>query len=225
MDRFALPPVFTASTWATLVSSLWGRSPRGMTADDDGTAVPRWTSREAVAVVAGMRAMARLAGDPFPLWYQFAAVAYGWDPGGSLDNSDSQADREYPAEAGAMLGAEFKRIAGELDRARVAEPRVDLDDVFGQATFQQTVGAALAQDGAKVEFKIPLPACKDPRTGKPVLPVRGPDGKLKCPGGIVTVDDPVTAIVKSLSKIAVPLAIILIAAGALKTRRGRRRKR
>lgn len=226
MDRFALPPVITASTWATLVESLWGRSPRGMTADEDGLPCPKWTNREAVAVVQGVRTVARQAGDPFALWYQFAAVAYGWEPGGTLNNGDAQADLEYTPEATVQLGLELRRLAAVLDNSRTASPRLDLTDVWSSKPFQNSVIVALRQDGAAdVAFKIPLPACKDPRTGRPVLPVRGSDGKWTCPGGVVVIDDPLTAILKSLSKVAIPVAIILIAAAALKPRRGRRKRK
>lgn len=226
VDRLRLPPVITASNWATVQGALWGRSPRGL-AEADGVQVPRWTSREAAAVVQGMRGIARRAGDPFALWYQFAAVALGWEPGGGLDSSDEQADLDYPADTAVQLSQEFTRIAGILDRAKVADPSISLADAWSDPKFVESVSASLQGDGAaNATFKIPLPACRDPRTGKPVLPVRGRDGKWTCPGGLVTVDDPVTAIVKSLSKVAIPLALILIAYGALKaTRRGRRKRK
>lgn len=224
-ERFTLPPVITGSSWSTVLESLWSQSRR----DDDAASSPTWTNREAVAVVAGLRELGRGAAGGFPLWYQFAAVAYAWEPGrASLDATERQADELYPAEQAAQLAGELKRVVGDLESKRHPEPRFAIADVFDRAAFQAEVAGALAQDGADAQFKIPLPACKDPRTGRPTRPVKDPQtGKWSCPGGVVTVDDPITAIVKSLSKLAVPIAIALVAYGALyeRTRRGRRKRR
>jgi hypothetical protein len=195
-----------------------------MVTDDDGTVAPHWTNREAIAVVAALRAA---AGARFPLWYQFAAPAYGWEPGRNrLDRSDEQADRDYDANAAVMLNLELQRIAQELDEARKPDPRMDLDaQSWTDVAFQGEVTKALRDDGAQAQFKIPLPACKDPKTGKPAKPVKGPDGKWHCPGGPLLIDDPITAIIKALAPIAVPAALILGAAWLMSKRQRRPRRR
>lgn len=202
---------------------LWKRSPRGTETDDEGTIAPKWTCREAVAVIAAMKAAALDGGVAFPQAYQFAAVAYGWSPdAGGLDNSTSQGDAIYPPYAAVALNLEMQRIFDQLDaRHRATPPRLNVIDVFDSSKFQTEVQDQLKHDGASASFKIPIPACKDPKTGRPAWPVRGPDGKWKCPGGIVTIDDPLTSGVKSLG----PIVLIAAAAYAylkFKPRRSRR---
>lgn len=225
-ERFQLPQVITSSSWLTVMQSLWSQSKRGTVRDDAGIEVPAWTNREAIAVVSAMRELAKgmPAGAGFPLWYQFAAVAYGWRPSsGELDNSMAQADRVYPADDAVELNAELERIVTHLDLRAHPNPRMALRDVFNSDTFLGEVRKALLQDGAKVEFKIPLPACKDPATGKPTRPVRDPrTGKWICPGGPILIDDPVTALLKALATVAIPAALVLLAIGAVEQRRRRR---
>lgn len=226
-ERFTLPRTITGSTWLNVMSSLWERSVRGMVTDDEGVPAPRWTNREALAVVMALRKLARAA---FPLWYQFAAVAYGWSPeNDELTARGGQADIAYPPEISVLLNHEIARIAKELEAANTqAKPQLDLDDVFDDKSVIAAVRGALRQDGAEAAFKIPLPACKDPVTGKPTRPVKDPQtGKWTCPGGAVMIDDPITAIIKALSKVAIPAALILGAAWVLshKPRRSRRPRR
>lgn len=221
-ERFLLPPVITGSTWSTVWGYTWEHQGRGAVTDDEGTIAPRWTNREAVAIIAALRAVA----PEFPLWYQFAAIAYGWEPGqNKLDRSQAQADRDYDANANVMLNLEMQRIVNDLDAARRPDPRIELDaQTWSDAAFQAEIAKALREDGAQAQFKIPLPACKDPKTGKPAKPVKGADGKWHCPGGPLLIDDPITAIVKALAPIAVPAALILGAAWIM-TKRPRRRPR
>lgn len=225
-ERFVLPPLITGSTWQNAVAALLrgqGDS-RGLEVEGEATA-PAMTNREALAIVAAMRAPAqRVSG--FPLWYQFAALAYGWSPeGAELDGRSDQADADYPVYAGVMLAGELARIAQELDAANSPDARIDLPDVWAQPVLMAEIGAALQDDGAEVAFKIPLPACKDPKTGAPAKPVRNPKtGRWECPGGIITIDDPITAIVKSLLKVAIPVGAIYVAYEVfLKPRRRRKR--
>lgn len=224
MPDLTLPPVITASTWKTIVDSIWEHSARqGLETDDEGGTAPAWTNRQVLAIVVGMKAAAK-AVMAWPLWYQFAAAAYGWDPeAGTLDTSDTHGDAAYPVGAAVQLVAELRRIAAALDAVRYPETRVDLADVWDDPSVLSDATAALAGDGARIAFKVPLPACKDPVTGKPSFPKRDPrDGRWKCPGGVVTVDDPITAIMKSLSKAVVPAALILIAYAAFTNKRRRR---
>lgn len=223
-ERFTLPPVITGSTWTAVWGALWERSSRGTVADEEGALAPKWTNREAIAIIAAIRSA---AAPDFPLWYQFAAPAFGWEPGvNKLDRSEAQADREYDPSAAVLLYQEIRRIATELDDRQRREPRVELDaQTWTDATFQAEIAKALREDGAQAQFKIPLPACKDPRTGKPARPVRGSDGKWRCPGGPLLIDDPITAIVKALAPIALPVALILGAAWVMSKRPRRPRKR
>lgn len=226
-ERFALPPVVTASSWATAVSSLLAqqRARRGVDVEEGGAA-PVMTNREALAIVEAMRRPAsRLT--PWGLWYQFGAIAYGWEPGGSeeLDGSDERADADFAPYAAVMLCEELIRIAESLDAVGQPDPRIELIDVWGDPRHMAEIGAALQDDGARVSFKIPIPACKDPVTGKPARPVRDPStGRWTCPGGVVTIDDPLTAILKSLSKVVVPVGAIVLAYYALEYKQRRRRK-
>lgn len=219
-ERFTLPPLITSSSWSTAWQSLWEQSRRGMTRDDEGTIAPAWTNREAAAVVWATR---RAAPDRFPLWYQFAAVAYGWQPDGDkIDATQQQADRMYPADASVQLNLELQRIAADLDEAGAEAPRLELADVFEEPDRIRDVTAALRQDGARASFKIPLPACKDPATGRPARPVYSKERrKWECPGGVVTIDDPITAIAKTAGPLALllGLAYVLIKIGPRRTRR------
>lgn len=230
-ERVTLPPVVTASRWDTLASAIWKAGGRGTVQTDDGQAVPRWTNREAMSVINALRAIGRGSRSGFPLWYQYAAVAYGWTPDDdTLVVTSTQADDDYPPGDLALLGQELRRVASDLDAAGHPDPRAVLSDVFDRKETAQEVSAALAQDGAEpgVMFKIPIPACRDPQTGRPARPVRGPDGKWSCPGGAVTIDDPLTAIIRSivsvLSPLAVPIILIALAAQGKQKRRGRRRR-
>ena len=224
-ERFALPPLITGTTWANVHAALWSRSPRGVAADDEGTIAPRWTCREAMAVIEAARQAAK-TGSAFPLWYQFAAVAYGWDPtvdSARLDNSQEQADRDYDADAAVALQLELQRITSDLDESGgKLTPELRLDGkAFDRPGVQSEVRAALRADGISPTFKVPLPACKDPRTGKPGIPRRNPKtGKWECE--VVTIDDPVTAIGKSAGRWILP-ALLLYAAWK-STRHDRRRK-
>lgn len=209
-ERFRLPPSITSSKWVTAGKSATKSA---------------LTSREAAAVISAVRETVHSAA--WPLWYQFAAVAYGWDPAtDALDTGGKQGDLPYAAMP--ELRAAVDGVMATLDQAGSARtPRLDLVDVFDSRAgegFRAAIATALRQDGANVAFKIPIPACKDPKTGRPARPIKNPKtGKWECPGGPVTIDDPITAIGGSLVNLAVPIAIILIAAAAF-TRAPRRRR-
>src|SRR4029077_12234674 len=84
----------------------------------------------------------------WPLWYQFAAAAYGWDPAtGELDATDERADGAYPAGAAVQLVAELRRIAEALDAVRYPELRVELPESWGGAELVADMTAAVRDDG------------------------------------------------------------------------------
>src|SRR6185503_19150659 len=58
-ERFTLPRTVTGSTWPNVMAALWERSSRGVVMDDEGGAAPRWTNREALAVVMALRRVAQ----------------------------------------------------------------------------------------------------------------------------------------------------------------------
>lgn len=215
MPRYKLPPVATGTTWSNVVQSLWtGRA----TADESE---PELSNREALSIVMALRDDGR--GALWPLWYQYAALAYGWShDSDALNTTQLQANDQY--EHANDLMAATTEVAAQLDAQHASSPRLELRDQWTDKVTQQLVSAALRQDGAEPEFKVPIPACKDPVTGKPARPVYDRiNKKWVCPGGMVTIDDPITAILKSLAPVAVPLAIILIAAAAYKQTRRRKR--
>jgi len=231
-ERFRLPPVLTASTWGNLWGAAWERAKqaRGVATADDGTVAPVMTNREALALIAALRVVAAMTSEGFPLWYQFAAVAYGWNPTtDTFDVSQKQADRLYPADDATELQLAMQRLTTALDRERSdVDARLELDDNgFFDILVQGDVRRALLEDGATVAFKIPVPSCKDPKTGRPTgKPQRDPKtGKWTCEP--VLVDDPVTAVGKPLTRLivfaGVVAGIVLITRSA-RRRRARRRR-
>lgn len=224
-ERFTLAPLITGSTWSNVMGALRAKPTRGLVTDDDGERAPKWTNREALAVILAARSAGKNAQGGFPLWYQFAAGAYGWTPeGDQLVKTREQADAIYDPQLAVVLQQELTRLAKELDTSKLA-PRLELDERGWDAPATwAAVAQALQQDGATASFKIPLPVCRDPKTGKPARPVKR-DGRWSCPGGVVTIDDPLTAITKAAAKIAVPAAVILIAYWVAKEKRGRRKRR
>lgn len=228
IDRYRLPARITGSSWGNVAAAA-RRTATSEAAGDDGVLAPVWSAREALALVAAWREIARATHDGMPYWYQFAASALGWSPDTDvLVQSEAQAAAPYPPEDAAALVIEMDRIAAARDAVQGGPaPALVIRDVWTDPDVLSAIHDALEQDGASAQWKIPLPACKDPKTGRPSKPVRDPaTGKWSCPGGAVTIDDPITAIGKSLSKLA-PLAIVV---GALWVydivdRKSRRRRR
>lgn len=176
--RARLPQVVTASAWSTVVQQVWAAT------------AGKPTNAEAVAILMGL--LAELGSARVPLWYQYAAAAYDWAPGRDLDVTQAQSTRPYPLAS--ELWSWLRDVAARADTERVPTPRLDLDATWRDLVTQGTVKRALDED-AGAQWKIPLPACKDPKTGKPRFPVIGPDGKLTC--DVVTVDDPITVVKSS----------------------------
>lgn len=213
----------------------------------EGTLAPRMTNGEVITVVmAWMPPTAGIRATAFPLWDQFAAAAYGWNPAtGKLDTSAKNRDDWYPDALLVALWSQLMGAADELDTAdrryrlddpHRGKPRLDFDGRWDDIVFQETVKMTANQDGtitdtqsAHAAFKIPLPACKGP-DGKPRLPKckrvmkRWPylcEEWEKCDP--VVVDDPITKIGNDLSGLA-GLALLVGAFWLLFDNKPRRRR-
>lgn len=165
-ERFRLPPLVTSSNWLTLWSSLHDAARRARGGDD----YPRLTNREAVALVAGFRELAKPTSEGWPLWYQFAAPAYGWDPTGDrFVTSERNADARYPDDATRELWEATKRIATNLEEEQPRrEPRFELSRFrIADLDFQGDVRQALIHDGAKATPAIGQPSSAPAPANKP----------------------------------------------------------
>ena len=111
------------------------------------------------------------------LWYQYAAVAYGWDPEtNELRANAIQAAMPFDEDLSAELLELFEKRRGAIMvKGQYAEPS---PNTFFNEAFQHDVLMALADDGVSASFKLPLPACKAPG-GKARPPVRR-NGKWEC---------------------------------------------
>lgn len=218
-QRSAFPLTLAASTWGAVLDAARKRASDAHGVGDDDE--PQLTNAEALQLVrAWTLAHTRAA---FPLWYQFAAVAYGWDPeSDALDTSTKQAAAMY-ADPG-ELWAQLAQLATDGDNTEVDQtyPSLYFDDVWTDPTFAGDVRKALRDDGADAQFKIPLPACKDPKTGKPVgKPRKDPKtGKWRCDP--VVVDDPITHAGKHVLAIAAAIGLLWLVMSDDKPRRRRR---
>lgn len=168
---FRLARRVTASTWGNAFWAQWNqaRVARGTAKASDATITPRVTNREAVAIINAWRGENSLTSQPFSLWYQFAAIAYGWMVDkDTLAATSPQATRLYPVDATKELWLAVQRIANrlEIERPDVAVA-LDVDpDAFMSPTFRGEVGNALRGDGANAEWLVGVGGCKDPKTGK-----------------------------------------------------------
>jgi hypothetical protein len=172
-ERFRLAPASTASNWLTLWSSLHEAAKRARGAPGD-VGPPRLSNREAVAVVAAFRGLARQTVEGWPLWYQFAALGYGWDA--TTDRflvTRAQADGLYSIGATAELWDATKRIAANLEEEKplAAGVRVELDPhAFSDLDVIGDTRQALIDDGAKATATVgassPAPEKKLKRSPK-----------------------------------------------------------
>lgn len=214
--RSAFPPTLTASTWGDVLDAARKRA-----ADKNGSTagVPKLTNGEAVQLVRGFAsALGRAA---FPLWYQFGAVAYGWDPErDTLDASAGRALLPYPADVTAELWASLALLAASADADNATAGSLYLDSEWGDNTFVADIQQALHGDGAQAQFKIPLPACRDPKTGKPVGKPHWDSKRKRYVCDPVAVDDPITHGAKHVRIIAVAIGLLWLA-----TRKKPRRRR
>lgn len=133
----ALAPIYSASRWTTLhegIRDIFESRPI--------------TNAEAAAVI---RAWRNIVGASGPLWYQFAAQAYGWHPPrrDALDTSKKRAAAAYPSQP--QLFRWVEGIATELDeRNDPREPRLLPDrGTFHDPVFVGDVRAHLLGDGAR----------------------------------------------------------------------------
>jgi len=185
-------PVYTASKWVTVVNGM-----------RDTLAAKKMTNRNAVSFIREWNNVSPSGGKT--LWAQFAAVAYGWTPErDQLVRSSAQGDAAYIMPSEVFSWAES--IARELDERADVPPRISVNnDTWSDPTFYGAVRSQLQQDGARASFKIPLPTCRDKKTGKVRFPRPG-DNKNTCEP--VIVDDPVTVVGNHLS-------ILLLVLGAV----------
>lgn len=234
------PQFVTASKWATTFTQLWelvmGKRGKHLATYPGGpTLAPELTNGDVVRLVMGWLAAIgpTKARELFPLWYQFAAAAYGWDPKtDKLDASAKRRDAAYPD----LLLVEFWKaqmaLAHDLDDASVPNARIDLDGDFADRVFQAEVQAALKQDGAEAAFKIPTPVCKNPDGSKTI----GPKCKRymktwpyfceeweRCEPDVV--DDPITVVKKRAEKTLWLVALAIAAWWAFDNRQQRPRRR
>jgi hypothetical protein len=220
--RRTFPAFVTASSWRTAFQATWeaARKARGVEYADNGTVVPITTNGDAVTLV---RAWSDAAGrGRFPLWYQFAAVAYGWSPKRDrLDVSSRQRDGLYPTEIGNELWLAMFALSGDLDDEGATSPRLATDTAFDDPVWVATLRAELQQDGARATFKIPTIFCTDKRTGRrrlprppcdangrgPINPIDPTGPRLPCDKrgdcAPLMFDDPITVITKDVGKLAV----------------------
>ena len=195
----------------------------------DAQLYTRLTNGEAVTLIMGwMFAVGPSVNSSWALWYQLAAVAYGWSPErDKLDTSAKQRDAWYPGELALELFFQLDALATTLDKSH--PPSTDsvelpLDGSFSDPSFQGQVRAALLDDGASATWLIPLPACKDPKTGKPTgRPHRDKNGKWTCDP--VVIDDPVTKVKKSVNGLLVLVLVVGIVVWASDNNEPRRSRR
>lgn len=234
-------PVYTASTWLT----AWQQMHKTMAARAPANAPgPPMTNAEVLAFVWEWHL---LDASKDTTWAQYAARAYGWSPPTRtyLRRDVAWGKRLYPTVAADDIDTVdvwswSKGIARDLDtRTDTPPPRVSVNkDAFADPVVSGIVKATLASDGLDAKFKVPLPTCKDKKTGKRRIPYppcdasgrrRVPDGRgglvdVKCdkPGDcdVDMVDDPITAAENSVMSL-----VLILGAMWLFTRKPRRRQR
>ena len=231
-DRSTFPPMITASRWETAWQALVAAANRR---NGSSSTAPRVTNGDAVALVKGWASASGTGA--MPLWYHFAATAYGWEPDRAdrLNTSAAQREKLYDARLTPDLWDAMRTTARGLD-AESEPARIDIDnDTFDSPIFQAGVKRAIQADGGmRAAGKIPV-GCRDPKSGKIVGPKMKcrPGFKLElvpgtpffvcrnkqtgeteqptyeCEGETVFIDDPITAIGKALAGDLGRLALIV----------------
>jgi hypothetical protein len=165
------------------------------------------TNAEAAAFVREWR---DVSPSPSRLWYQFAAVAYGWSPSSDkLNRGKAQGKKWYRPELLAELWEWARGIARALDEeADSPPPRVSVNrDTFDDLVFYGEVKQSLQDDGARAQFKIPMPSCRDKKTGKMRFPLVT-DKPGDCES--VLVDDPVTFLGSKVSTLLLIAGVVWV---------------
>lgn len=251
--KYTLPVIVDAPSWPSVVEALFtgAQDRRGRVRASDGTLSPPLSNQEAVAIIDEFRDVADKTSEGWPLWYQFAAVAYDWDTARDrLDSGPTRGNKLYPVDVRRDLWVALMRVAGNMQAEHpgpgVIHPRAS---TFGSLSTVAAIRRALNEDGAEAAFKIPTPACKERDSGKKRLhrvpcDPKDADGwkrrkrktfydavhrrwvEVDCdrPGDCenIAIDDPITAIGKSL---LVPILVVggllwLITARTPRSRRG-----
>ena len=140
-------PVYTASKWTTLLAGM-----------RDTVGKRKMTNAEAVAFIREWRDVAQSGG---PLWYQFAATAYGYaPPRRTLVRTAAQAAKSYPMTPALWTWA--SSIATELDSRPDAQfpARIAVNkDTFMDPVWFGNVLSKIEEDGG---IKPPAPAKSQP---------------------------------------------------------------
>jgi len=164
--RGAFPPFVTSSRWSTSWDALRSSAHRR---NGSVSGVPKLRNREAVTLA--MAWVGAAGARAFPLWYQFAAAAYGWNPPrrDALVTSLKRSESWYPDSVTRDLWNVTQSLAGSMDAERVPSPRLDLVPAFADPVVVARVGAALREDGS-VGASTPTGLCRDDVTEKTRAP-------------------------------------------------------
>lgn len=242
MGAFELPLRYAASKWETIFWSQWeaaktkrGAVPSQHALDNTirGTLTPRVTNAEAVALVVAWKAKADAHLGGWSLWYQFAAVGYGWSvTSDKLVITAPQAAKLYALDTTTELWLALQRIALALDGINAPTMQLNAQS-FADPVFQARVRKSLREDGATASWVIGFGGCTDPKTGKPAPPQvkcepTGVPGVLKCTYKCVPRPisiDPMRGVREKFFTTAVMVVAVWWILSDGKTRRGRRKTR
>jgi hypothetical protein len=151
-ERRTYPQVITGSTWATVWEAAELAPQRRRKPLASGA--PRLTNGEAVTLVMGW--LDATSKPQFPLWYQYAAAAYGWDP--TTGEMTALADDLYPASLSVELSKGTRELAARLDAEAIKSPRLELAYGFDDSTVRGAVAAELKDDGSIAKWRPELGA-------------------------------------------------------------------
>ncbi len=236
--RTTFPPTVTAGKWDSAWGHLFARAQAryGRQQATDGTEAPPLSYADLAALTRAWRSAA--GASAFPLWSQWAALAYDWDP--AQPARFSTGSQRAKAKLDPDLAREFwvatQKLALDLD-ASSKPAALDVESgTFGDPVWLAMVKADLLSDGAKAEWKLPV-GCRDPKTGKVKPPYLGcPKGwtlvevspgafmckndatgelegpKRVCEGDEVVVKDPIKAATDSFWRTVLILGLVWYAA-------------
>ncbi len=153
------PAFVTASSWTTVWDALTeaARKAHATVRIADGTLVPALTNGEVVTLIMGWLGAVRKA--QWPMWYQYAAVAYEHD-----------ADAMYPADLTAELWISLHGLATALNEAHELNPRIDLDGAYDDPVFRAEVRVAVEEDGTLKPKPTPAKPARDTKPDKRTAP-------------------------------------------------------